>query len=131
MAPGSLKVLTDTHTLVWALSQPEALGRSARDALASSPFTASVANLWELVLKRRKPGSLVADPLSWWQKYVVGSGIRVLAIQTRHIVEMANLPDFHKDPFDRLLVAQALAEGLSLASKDSILGQYGVSIVWK
>jgi PIN domain nuclease of toxin-antitoxin system len=125
-----VKILTDTHTLVWALSDPEALGRAARDALAQSPFTASVANLWELVLKTRKPGSIVADPLPWWEKYVVRSGIGVLAIRTRHIVSLAGLPDLHKDPFDRILVAQALAEGFTLASKDAILARYGAPLIW-
>ncbi len=125
-----MTVLTDTHTLVWALSNPEAVGRTAREALARWPFTASVANLWELVLKARKPGSLVADPLPWWDKYVAGSGIRVLAIRTRHIVTLAGLPDHHTDPFDRVLVAQALAEGLTLASKDAMLARYGAPLVW-
>jgi PIN domain nuclease of toxin-antitoxin system len=82
------------------------------------------------VLKRRKPGLLVADPLAWWEKYVVRSGIRVLAIRTRHIVSLAGLPDLHKDPFDRILVAQALAERLTLASKDVILARYGAPLVW-
>ncbi|HYZ74462.1 MAG TPA: hypothetical protein VE641_15400, partial [Chthoniobacterales bacterium] len=93
-----MKILTDTHTLVWALSNPEAVGHAAREALAKSPFTASTANLWELVLKTRRPGALVADPLPWWEKYVVRSGIRVLAIRTAHIVALAGLPDLHKDP---------------------------------
>jgi PIN domain nuclease of toxin-antitoxin system len=126
-----VKILTDTHTLVWALSDPEALGSAAREALARSPFTASVDNLWELVLKTRKPGALVADPLPWWEKYVARSGIRVLAIRTRHIVSLAGLPDLHKDPFDRVLVTQALAEGFTLASKDAILARYGAPVVWE
>jgi PIN domain nuclease of toxin-antitoxin system len=126
-----VKILTDTHTLVWALSDPDALGRAAREALARSPFTASVANLWELVLKTRKPGAMVADPLPWWEKYVVRSGIRVLSIRTRHIVSLAGLPDLHRDPFDRILVAQALAEGFTLATKDAILARYGAPLVWE
>ena len=126
-----MRILTDTHTLVWALSNPEILGSGARDALAGSPFTASVANLWELVLKARRPGALIADPLPWWDKYVVRQGIRALAIRTPHILALAGLPDHHKDPFDRILVAQALAEGMTLASKDAILRQYGVPIVWE
>lgn len=125
-----MKVLTDTHTLVWALSQPEALGAQARAALAESPFTASVANLWELVLKSRKPGGLIADPLPWWEKYVVRAGIPALAIRTAHIRALAGLPDFHKDPFDRILVAQALAEGLTLATKDAALSRYGAPVIW-
>jgi PIN domain nuclease of toxin-antitoxin system len=126
-----LKILTDTHTLVWALSDPEALGDAVREALAKSPFTASVANLWELVHKARKPGALVAEPLPWWERYVVRSGIRVLSIRTRHIVSLAKLPDLHKDPFDRILVAQALAEGFTVAGKDAILARYGVPLIWE
>ena len=126
-----MKVLPDTHTLVWALSNPAALSPAARAALAESPFTASVANLWELVLKLRKPGALVADPLPWWEKYVVLPRIPTLAIRIPHIRRLAGLPDLHKDPFDRILVAQALAEGLKLASKDAILARYGAPVVWE
>jgi PIN domain nuclease of toxin-antitoxin system len=125
-----VKVLTDTHTLVWALSDPEALGPNARAALAESPYTASVANLWELVLKTRKPGALIDDPLPWWEKYVVRQRIPALAIRTRHILALGKLPAFHKDPFDRILVAQSLAEGLTLATKDVTLAGYGISVIW-
>ena len=126
-----LKILTDTHTLVWALSNPEALGVSAREALEVSPFTASVVNLWELVLKARRPAALVADPLPWWHKYVVQQGIATLGIHVRHIAALAALPEIHKDPFDRILVAQAVSERLTLASKDSILTQYGAPVIWE
>jgi PIN domain nuclease of toxin-antitoxin system len=125
-----VKVLTDTHTLVWALSEPEALGAQARAALTESRFTASVANLWELVLKSRKSGALIADPLPWWEKYVVRVRIPTLAIRTAHVRALATLPEFHKDPFDRILVAQALTEGLTLATKDAVLARYGVPVVW-
>jgi PIN domain nuclease of toxin-antitoxin system len=120
----------DTHTLVWALSSPEALGGEARAALAEAPFTASVASFWELILKKSKVGALVADPLPWWEKYVVGKGIPALSIRTDHVRALASLPDLHKDPFDRVLVAQAIADGLTLVSKDLILARYGVPVVW-
>jgi PIN domain nuclease of toxin-antitoxin system len=123
--------LTDTHTLVWALADPAALGAGARAALAGSPFTASAVNLWELLLKSRKPGALVADPLPWWEKYVVGPRIPTLAIRTGHMRRLAGLPDLHKDPFDRILVAQALAEGLTLTTKDAIMANYGALVVWE
>jgi PIN domain nuclease of toxin-antitoxin system len=126
-----VKVLTDTHTLVWALSDPEVLGAQARAALAESPFTASVVNLWELVLKSRRGGALVADPIPWWEKYVARTRIPTLAIRTAHIRALAGLPEFHKDPFDRILVAQALAEGLTLATKDAGLARYGAPVVWE
>lgn len=125
-----MRVLTDTHTLVWALTGSESLGGAARDALAGSPFTASVANLWELVLKSRRPGVLLRDPIAWWEKYVDGQRIPALAIRTRHIRELAALPDLHRDPFDRILAAQALAEGLTLATRDPIFAGYRVPVVW-
>lgn len=125
-----MKILTDTHTLVWALSNPEALGNKVRAALDGPFVTASVVNLWELVLKSRKPGALVTDPVPWWEKYVVRQGIRSLSIRTPHLRALAGLPDLHKDPFDRILVAQATAEHLTLASKDAILARYGIPVIW-
>ena len=125
-----MKLLTDTHTLVWGLYEPEALGAQARAALGESPFTASVVNLWELILKCRRPGALIADPLPWWGKYVIGTRIPTLAIRTVHIRALASLPEIHKDPFDRILVAQALADGLTLVSKDRLFASYGVPVLW-
>jgi len=126
-----VKILTDTHTLVWALTGAEPLGAAARAALAGSPFTASVVNLWELLLKSPKPGALVADPLPWWEKYVIGARIPTLAIRTPHIRRLAGLAPLHKDPFDRILVAQALADGLTLATKDALLARYSVPVIWE
>jgi PIN domain nuclease of toxin-antitoxin system len=125
-----VKVLIDTHALVWALTgQP--LGAAARAALAGSPFTASTANLRELALKSRKPSALLTDPLPWWEKYVVVPRIPTLAIRIRHIRRLPGLPDLHKDPFDRILVAQALAEGFTLATKDKMLARYSAPVVWE
>ena len=126
-----MKVLTDTHTLVWALTGSEPVGAAARSALAGSPFTASVVNLWELVLKSRKPGALVGDPVPWWEKYVIAQRIPTLPIRTKHIRRLAKLPELHKDPFDRILLAQALAEGLTLATKDAMFARYGVLVIWE
>ena len=75
-----VKVLTDTHTLVWALTNPEALGSGAYAALQNGSVAASVVNLWELVVKSQKPGALVGDPIPWWEKYVVRSAIPALSI---------------------------------------------------
>jgi PIN domain nuclease of toxin-antitoxin system len=94
-------------------------------------FTATVANLWELILKAGKPGALLSDPLPWWEKYVVRAGIPALAIRTGHLRALASMADHHKDPFDRILVAQAISEGLTLVSKDPMLGLYHASVVWE
>jgi PIN domain nuclease of toxin-antitoxin system len=78
------------------------------------------------VLKARKPSALVGDPLAWWEKYVRGAHIPTLVIHTRHIRKLAGLLDLHKDPFDRILVAQALVEGVTLVTRDALLARYGV-----
>ena len=62
---------------------------------------------------------------------VIAQHIPTLAIRTAHIRQLAGLPEMHKDPFDRILVAQALAEGLTLATKDALLARYGAPVIWE
>jgi PIN domain nuclease of toxin-antitoxin system len=123
-------VLTDTHTLVWALSDPALLSSAAKTVLSKADVTVSVANLWELVLKMHRKQALLADPLPWWDKYVRDTSIPTLSIRTSHVAALAHLPEIHKDPFDRILVAQSKAENLPLVSKDASLAQYGITIIW-
>lgn len=125
-----MRVLTDTHTLVWALSDPDSLSATARRVLTESDVAASVANLWELVIKTGKKDALLDDPIAWWNKYVVRSGIRTLSIRTAHVLTVGRLASIHKDPFDRILVAQSLSEKLPLVSKDKLLERYGVEVIW-
>lgn len=125
-----MKALADTHALVWALSDPDLLSVRARQVLGESEIIVSVASLWELVLKTGKKDALLQDPLPWWEKYVVGSRILTLAIRTSHVLALGRLPELHKDPFDRILVAQAIVERMPLVTKDSRLQQYGVAVVW-
>lgn len=125
-----MRVLTDTHTLVWALSDPAYLSGPAREALSGGQATASVANLWELLLKHGKQDALVTDPIAWWERNVSGSGIPVLAIRASHVVALGRLPEIHKDPFDRILIAQSVVEKIPLVSKDSHLAAYRVPLIW-
>ena len=125
-----MKLLTDTHTLVWALPNSEALGTKAREALSTEPVTVSVVNLWELVLKSGRPGALLADPVAWWDHFISGSGLSALPVRTSHLRMLAKLPEYHKDPFDRLLIAQALEEGFTLVSKDAVIARYDVPLLW-
>lgn len=125
-----MKVLADTHSLVWALSDPRALSTKSLKVLTEAEVTASVASLWELLLKKRRKGALLADPLAWWEEFVIGANVPTLAIRTVHVLALGRLPEIHKDPFDRILVAQAIAERMPLVSKDSHLAGYGISIIW-
>jgi PIN domain nuclease of toxin-antitoxin system len=123
-------VLADTHALVWALSDPALLSASARHVLAESEVAVSVASLWELILKSGKRDALLQDPLPWWERYIVQAGIPTLAIRPSHVMALGRLPELHKDPFDRILVAQAMTERIPLVTKDSQLKQYGVATIW-
>jgi len=125
-----VKVLADTHTLVWALRTPDLLSSPARAAMDAGEVMASVASLWELCLKCRKKDSLVLVPIAWWSQYVTNSGIRTLPIRVSDIAALCSLPEIHKDPFDRILVAQSMAEAIPLITKDAALTQYGISTIW-
>jgi PIN domain nuclease of toxin-antitoxin system len=125
-----VRVLVDTHSLVWALSAPESLSSKARRILAESEVVASVANLWELLLKAPKKHALLTDPLTWWERHVSPNAIAILSIRVSHVAALARLPEIHRDPFDRILIAQALTENLPLVSKDARLSEYKVRILW-
>ncbi len=128
--PAQPKLLLDTHTLVWALAAPQNLGPQGIKLLPQGDVVASAANLWELVLKIGKNDALVPDPLAWWGRYVTGSSITVLPIRATHVMALAKLPPIHKDPFDRILVAQATCENRVLVSRDTVLARYGVAVIW-
>jgi PIN domain nuclease of toxin-antitoxin system len=125
-----VKVLTDTHSLVWALSDPGSLSAKARNILTEEEVVTSAANLWELLLKMSKSDALLANPAPWWEKYVVETGIPILPIRSSHVLALGRLPGVHKDPFDRILVAQAVVENLPIISKDTVLAQYGIAVIW-
>lgn len=125
-----MKVLVDTHTLVWALVEPEMLSASARRAVAAAEVTASVVSLWELILKAGKRDALLANPVRWWEKNVTGKGIRLPNIGIRHLSLLDEMPAVHRDPFDRIQVAQAMFEKIPIVSKDSVLAEYAIEVIW-
>jgi len=77
-----------------------------------------------------KKEALLADPLSWWNSYIVRSAIPALPIRASHVMALGALPDIHKDPFDRILVAQSIIEKIPLVTKDAHLAKYGIQIIW-
>jgi PIN domain nuclease of toxin-antitoxin system len=122
--------LLDTSTLIWAVGLPESLSPAARKALNRGPLVLSVVSYWEVVIKARKGLLKIADPVNWWSRATALLGGEILSIRAAHISAVAALPDFHKDPFDRMLVAQTAVEGLAIVSSDAQIGKYGVKVVW-
>jgi PIN domain nuclease of toxin-antitoxin system len=118
-----MRLLLDTHLLLWALSTPEKLSNHARRRIDSSDVYASAASIWEISIASAL-GKLEADP----DEVLAGiepAGFNHLSIVGGHAAKVANLPPIHKDPFDRLLVAQARFEPMILLTDDDVLGGYG------
>ncbi|HEX3845693.1 MAG TPA: type II toxin-antitoxin system VapC family toxin [Steroidobacteraceae bacterium] len=116
-------MLIDTHLLLWALASPSRLSAKARQRIESSEVFASAASIWEISIKSAL-GKLQANPAEV-RSGIEPAGFDHLHVTGEHAAEVANLPHIHKDPFDRLLVAQALVEELILLTDDAALGRYG------
>ena len=128
-----MRLLLDTHALLWWLLGDNSLPRGAREAIAepANDIHVSAASAWEIATKYRigqLPGAavLVAD----LPAIVSAQGFAELPISIRHGQIAGGLPRIHKDPFDRMLVAQAILADMTIVSGDEILSAYGVSRLW-
>jgi PIN domain nuclease of toxin-antitoxin system len=121
-----MKLLLDTHLLLWAAGEPRRLSKRARTLLADpdNELLFSAASLWEVAIKRglgRKDFTVDAWLL---RRGLLDNGYSELPITSDHVVATESLPSIHKDPFDRILVAQATVEGVTLLTIDSFVSQY-------
>jgi PIN domain nuclease of toxin-antitoxin system len=121
-----VKILLDTHLLLWAAGKPQRLSKQARSLIDNpdNELLFSAASLWEVAIKRglgRKDFQVDARLL---RRGLLDNGYVELPIISDHVVATESLPQLHKDPFDRLLVAQATAEGITLLTTDSLVSQY-------
>ena len=121
-----MKLLLDTHILLWAAGAPERLSPAARD-LIEDPGNAlifSVASLWETAIKRGLGrDDFQADP-RLLRRGLLDNGYAELVITSEHVVSIDSLPRLHRDPFDRLLIAQATVEGITLLTADPRIADY-------
>ena len=122
--------LLDTSTLLWALGSPERLSPRARRLVDTGENIISVASYWEVVIKTQKGLLTIADLGTWWRRATELVAARVLPIRPSHVTALAGLPKLHKDPFDRILIAQAVAEGLDFVTNDEPIGEYPVRTIW-
>lgn len=122
-----MRLLLDTHLLLWALAEPERLPGRARKEIDSGAVSVSAASFWELAIKF-SIGKLQSNPRLILEA-VQPAGFSFLPILVEHAVRVAELPALHKDPFDRMLVAQAEAESLTLMTNDELLRGYGASVL--
>ena len=127
-----MKVLLDTHTFIWWDSQPHRLSATVMALLQDPSTTAllSVASVWEMVIKSQLGKLTLGAPLGTILAQQQANGIQILPVALDHVLALETLPTAHRDPFDRLLVAQAISESAALLSSDPILASYPVQILW-
>jgi len=124
--------LADTHTLRWWLDDPDRLSAAAKAFLAdpSTSLMISVVVPWELAIKTRA-GKIDVEPLlSRWQEMLENQGFSEIPVESEHAIRAGLLPLHHRDPFDRMLAAQAQVTGWPIISADRIFDYYGVRRIW-
>ena len=126
-----MRLLLDTHALLWALSAPQKLPASLRRAIqaAENDVYASLASAWEIAIKAGL-GKLDFD-VRTLEPTLAATRIQALDIGLVHIARVSELPRHHGDPFDRMLVAQAMCESMTLVSRDRELAKYGIRLLWR
>jgi PIN domain nuclease of toxin-antitoxin system len=126
-----MRLLLDTHTLLWALTEKSKLSSRVELLLPSSETWFSVAGIWEIITKvqvgkltlPRPTGEFVMSKLS-------SNGVQLLPITVDHVLRLESLPLHHRDPFDRILIAQSLEEKLPIVTSDPLFVRYPVDVIW-
>ena len=127
-----MRLLLDTHVFLWAAGEPEELAEPARSAIADTEneVYVSTAVAWEITIKTalgklKVPGG----PATWFPARIRALGFDGLPILPEHALAVGALPDLHRDPFDRILVAQAQLEGMQLVTRDPEIQKYPVKFL--
>jgi len=128
-----MKLLLDTHVFIWWDSEPAKLSKKAL-ALCSDPgntLLLSVASAWEMQIKMQLGKMKLAFPLQdIIREQQKDNGVQVIPVELEHVLALQSLPSHHKDPFDRLLIAQARAESAVLVTKDKTFSKYQIDLAW-
>jgi len=128
-----MRLLIDTHAALWLFNEHENLSQAARDCLLdeANDLHISVASPWEVAIKHSL-GKLTEFPFGvrLFLSAVSVSPIELVGILPEHIAKVEELPYFHRDPFDRLIIATALCEGMAIVTSDGNMSKYGVKCIW-
>ena len=128
-----MKLLLDTHTFIWAVDQPSLLGPNAKTVLEdlANNLMLSAATIWEIAIKVGLKKLTLSLPYRQWMTQAMNDlEVTTLPVTVEYADVQAELPRHHRDPFDRLLVAQAIVENVQLVSNDTIFDQYGITRLW-
>jgi PIN domain nuclease of toxin-antitoxin system len=116
--------LLDSSAALMALTDPARLSPRVRAVIRGGPNILSAIVYWEVLLKSMKGLLKIGDPLTWWADALEQLAATPLVLRPEHVAEIYHLPPLHRDPFDRVLIAQAMVEGLSLVTTDREIRRY-------
>ena len=128
-----MKVLLDTHAFLWAISDSARLSPRGRSIFLDddNQLLLSAASVWEIAIKLALGRLTTTDPLGdLLDREMKANSIRLMPIEIEHCLGLTDLPFHHRDPFDRMLVVQAMCEDCRLLSTDRVLDKYGVQRIW-
>ncbi len=128
-----MDLLLDTHSLLWFIAGDDKLNKPTRQLIANlnNRTKISVVSLWEMTIKIGTGKLTLARPFEeLFPKQLILNEIEILPIKLEHISVLAQLPLYHRDPFDRMIIAQTIAENLQVISKDKIFQKYPVKVIW-
>lgn len=128
-----MRLLLDTHAFLWFVEGSARLSKTAKDRIEDDAYDLflSIASVWEMAVKISLGKLDVPRPFAeFMRSHLAISSIGLFDISPRHVYVVADLPFHHRDPFDRLLAAQCLSEGLTLVSADAVFEEYGVQRLW-
>ena len=128
-----MKLLIDSHALIWYVDQHQQLSSTSHAAISdpSNDLLLSAGSIWEIAIKIGLGKLVLTQPYSLWMAQALDDlGITVLPITVEYADAQASLPRHHSDPFDRLIVAQALVEKVSIVSADARMDAYGIRRLW-
>jgi PIN domain nuclease of toxin-antitoxin system len=126
-----MKVLLDTHTFIWAITDEGRLSPRARSLIASSELWWSVVSLWEAIQKAQVGKLSLQHPAGPFLTGELSSNhVRLLPVTLSHVLRVEELPLHHRDPFDRLLIAQSIEERWPIITADPWFARYPVDVIW-
>ncbi len=123
-----MNLLLDTHILLWALAENDKLPAKAKELILNKANTIifSIASMWEIAIKHQIKPEAISLSGTQFLHYCEQSGYSRISIKDRHIIELEKLPPIHKDPFDRILIAQAVSENMTLITHNKIIASYNL-----
>ena len=128
-----MRLLLDTHTLFWSAEEPSKVSATAMAALQdpANDLLLSAATIWELAIKIGQRKITLSMPYRQWMETAIADlDLEILPVTVEYAERQSVLPAHHKDPFDRLMIAQALVDGIRIVSVDAGLDPYGVTRLW-